>query len=372
MDAPVSLSIGNLGSDVDAIQLEEGKYDDGEGRKVESDNPINDAAEPQAIPNPDLIIEPICIYRRGHPLPHDLRARVMLYLQQGLAKQAIANRLSISRSTVLRYQKTAAEQSKPIPSVRPRGGFRSAIAILDRQQILKLGEMLLQHPKLTVRELKQLAVDAAVLDPEKVPSDTTVWRAIRKLNLDFSKVVYVDPKGSKLYPIEQKENHGAEDHEEEKKSDVQLPPPVASARAHKTEEGDLIANERRAFRFVQKQGMDGQLNPANLIFMDETNTRAFDQAHYAWGRKHQQTLLFRPKGMSVTFNVIACIAVEEDTPGHMFLHYIIVPPRRDFRGVSLKWKPYEFRSPTSGIDVGYSVSQIQRNLRLDELRANLS
>jgi hypothetical protein len=67
--------------------------------------------------------------------------------------------------------------------------------------VLKLGELLLQHPKLTIRELKQLAVDSAILDPEKVPSDTTIWRAIRKLNLDFSKVVYVDPKGLKAYPV---------------------------------------------------------------------------------------------------------------------------------------------------------------------------
>jgi hypothetical protein len=102
------------------------------------------------------------------------------------------------------------------------------------------------------------------------------------------------------------------------------------------------------------------------MFMDETNSRAFDQAHYAWGRKHQRTLLFRPKGMSATFNIIACIGVEEDTPGQMFLHYIIVPPRRDFRGVPTKWKPYEFRNPTAGIDFGYSVSQI-RNLELDEM-----
>ena len=102
--------------------------------------------------------------------------------------------------------------------------------------------------------------------------------------------------------------------------------------------------------------------------MDETNGRAFDQAHYAWGRKHERTFLFRPKGMSPTFNIIACIGVEEDTPGQMFLHYIIVPPRRDFRGVPTKWMGYEFRNPTAGIDIGFSVSQIQRTLTLDQLK----
>jgi transposase len=312
-------------------------------------------------------LESINIYRRGHPLPHDLRARVMLYLQEGMSKQAIANRLSISRSSVLRYHKASLVQSQAVPTVRPRGGYRSALALLDREQVLKLGELLLRQPKLTIRELKQLAVDLAILNPEQVPSDTTVWRAVRKLNLDFSKVVYVDPKGSKAYPLEHNDDHSEQ---EEKKSEPQAQAPparISNAQANNIEEGDLIAAERRAFRFIQKQGTDGQLNTANLMFMDETNSRALDQAHYAWGRNNQRKLLFRPKGMSPTFNIIACIGVEADTPGQMFLHYIIVPPRRDFRGVSTKWKPYEFRNPVAGIDFGFSVSQIQRSLELNEL-----
>ena len=323
--------------------------------KVVDDDQLGGAAAAAVLAGP--VLEPISIHRRGHPLPRDLRARVMLYLQQGISKQAIASRLSISRSSVLRYQKASIAQSVAVPSVRPRGGYRSAIALLNRQQVLKLGELLLQHPKLTIRELKQLAVDSAILNPEQVPSDTTVWRAIRKLNLDFSKVEYVDPKGSKTYLAEQKHDPS---------NQPQASAANDSTEANNPEDGNLIAAERRAFRFIQKQGTDGQLNPANLMFMDETNSRAFDQAHYAWGRKHQRTLLFRPKGMSATFNIIACIGVEEDTPGQMFLHYIIVPPRRDFRGVPTKWKPYEFRNPTAGIDFGYSVSQI-RNLELDEM-----
>jgi transcriptional regulator with XRE-family HTH domain len=136
------------------------------------------------VPEIDGVIpvpEPIEIYRRGHPLPQDLRARVMLYLQQGLSKQTIANRLCISRSTVSRYQKAAAEQNKAVPNVRPWGGYRSSAALLNRQQILQLGEMLLRQPKLTIRELKQFAVDAAVLGPDKVPSDTTIWNSKAEL-----------------------------------------------------------------------------------------------------------------------------------------------------------------------------------------------
>ena len=121
----------------------------------------------------------------------------MLLLQQGLTKQAVAKRLCLSRSTLLRYQKASELQHKAVPLVKPRGGYRAAVALLNRQQILQLGEMLLRQPKLTIRELKQRAVDAAILDPDKVPSDTTIWRAIKKLDLDFSKASYIDPKGAK-------------------------------------------------------------------------------------------------------------------------------------------------------------------------------
>lgn len=329
------------------------------GIAADNENERKDDADGE-VAAPAVLADPgpglIPIYRRGHALPQDLRSRVMLHLKEGLSKQLIANRLSISRSTVLRYEKSARAQSQEVPIARPRGGYRSSVALLNRQQILQLGEMLLRRPKLTIRELKQLAIEADILNPDRVPSDTTIWRAIRKLNLDFSKALYVDPKGSKETRAAERKEDDQKEEEEEKKNDARL------------QEGDLIAEERSAFRFAQKQGNDGQLNPLNLIFMDETNSRAFDQAHYAWGRKHRRTLLFRPKGMSPTFNVMACIGVEEDTPGKMFLHYIIVPPRRDFRGVPTKWKVYEFRNPTAGIDLGYSVAQIQRDLTFDELK----
>ena len=72
------------------------------GREVHRNQDESKAAEARLDVNaampPIPALEPISIYRRGHPLPHDLRARLMalLYLlQQGMSKQAIANRLSI-------------------------------------------------------------------------------------------------------------------------------------------------------------------------------------------------------------------------------------------------------------------------------------
>ena len=126
----------NLGLVVDGVVA-----DPDEGRRFDEHKDTEDmpeavaaapaapAAAARAGPVPAL--EPISIYRRGHPLPHDLRARVMLYLQQGVSKQAVAHRLSISCSSVLRYQKASIAQNIAVPMVRPRGGYRSAIALLN-------------------------------------------------------------------------------------------------------------------------------------------------------------------------------------------------------------------------------------------------
>src|ERR1700738_5310307 len=102
------------------------------------DDEYNIVPAPSVADVPAQLGEAINIYRRGRPLPQELRARVMLYLQQGLTKQSIASRLAVSRSTVLRYQKAASDQGNAIPNVKPRGGYRSAVALLNREQVLKL------------------------------------------------------------------------------------------------------------------------------------------------------------------------------------------------------------------------------------------
>jgi hypothetical protein len=80
----------------------------------------------------NVAFDPITVYRRGHPLPHDLRARAMMLLQQGLPKQTVARRLCISRSTLLRNQKASRKQQKAVPVVNPRGGYRTSVALLNR------------------------------------------------------------------------------------------------------------------------------------------------------------------------------------------------------------------------------------------------
>ena len=315
---------------------------------------------------------PISIYRRGHPLSIDIRSRVMLYLQQGLKPKLIAQQLQISSRTVGRYKKLADAQQLSVPVVCPRGGYRSSVALMNREQILALARLLFKLPKLTIRELKQLAVHEGILDENKVPSDTSVWRAIKKLNIDWKKASYMDPKGLIRQIVEepQRRAQGAIGRDELGGAAAATVAPAAPAAvaAGMDPGAKAILEERAAFRFMQRLGTDGQLNPYNLFFMDESNFRLYDQQHHVWAHAHQRGYLLRPKGVSPTFNVIATIGVEKDSPGGMFMHYVIIPPRRDFRGVPKTFMSYEFRNPKAGIDLGFSVSQIRAELSLDQMR----
>lgn len=271
----------------------------------------------------------------------DIRARVMECSGRGMQPSEIASRLMVSTKTIRRYRRAAEVQHLRVPRPKPRGGYRRSLAVLNRDQIVGLGQLLMQLPKLSIRDLRQTAIERGVLDADKVVSCSTVARAIKKLDLTWKRATFVDPKGI----IDRERPANADDavNQTERESDRQA---------------QLLADERVAFRLLQRQGRDGQLNPYDLLFMDETNCRLYDQQHYAWTRANKRAILFRPKGQSPTFNVIATMGIDKDSPGQMFLHYVIVPPRRDYRGVPKIFKAYEFRHPKAGIDFGYSLAQI--------------
>jgi transposase len=262
-------------------------------------NPIDapvppDAPDMAAGPAPAIGIGPlpppvaggvIQVYRPGHPLAIDLRSRVMAYLQQGQTSVSISKRLRISTSTITRYKKAAREQRLPVPVVRPRGGYRKEVALMNREQILALGNLLMKFPKLTIRELTQLAVQKGILNSDKVPCNSAVWRAIKKLDIDWKTASYTDPKGmvirasdpdqdAMLYARDEEEQKGPQGEAAAAAAAAPAAAPVAAHPLAVANLGaDLIAEERIAFRFVQKQGTDGQLNPYNLLFMDESNLR---------------------------------------------------------------------------------------------------
>ena len=92
----------------------------------------------------------VTTYHRGKSYSNDIRARVMLLLQQHVSKAEIARRLQVSAKTVRRYQQAAMRQALSVPTPEPQGGHRSSIALLNRNQIVAIANLLLAKPKLTV------------------------------------------------------------------------------------------------------------------------------------------------------------------------------------------------------------------------------
>ncbi len=181
------------------------------------------------------------MYQRGRPYSDDVRSRVAQLFNQGHRSREIALQLQISVSTVNRYRRTFADHEGRYEAQPPKeaGGYRHSL--LKKAELQELGNILLKHPKLTMSELKQLATEQKLFQGNKVPSDSTIYRAVKKLGLHYGKASFVDPK---------------------------------------TEQATgepLVVYEKRVFRQHQNQGVLGPLNPWNLLFFDESNFSLYDQ-----------------------------------------------------------------------------------------------
>ena len=256
------------------------------------------------------------------PLPPELRERVMALLVAGISVTEIAQRLQISRMTVYRYRQAAQEQQQEVPEPQPAGGYRHSK--LQRQEIQALAALALKHPKDTVDELRDRALQPQGILTAPV-SRTTVWRALQKAGITHKRVSFFDPKTQ-------------------------------------TEPG--IAYERRAFRRAQKQ--DPLFEPSKLLFYDETLIYLNEQQQRAWGTSEGPAHLPRAKGQSLSTAVFL-------TLGHGgILHYKIFPPARPFEPLPARYQANELCNPGQGIDVGLSEHTIQHTATATQLREILS
>jgi transposase len=102
----------------------------------------------------------------------DLRDRVLSAYDRGMPTKEIAEAFEVSRSWARRVKQTRREQGRTTPL--PRGGAR--VVKIDMK---RLAELVGKKPDSTLRELQeQLEVECC---------ETTVCRALRRLNLTFKK-----------------------------------------------------------------------------------------------------------------------------------------------------------------------------------------
>jgi transposase len=248
---------------------------------------------------------------RGRAYPPDLRARVMRLLAEGAGPTEVAERLMVSRATVHRYRNAAERQRAAVPRPAPSGGWRHGK--VDRARLVALARLALERPKLTLEELR----DAAGLDI----STSAVSRALHKAGVGQRRARFVD---------------------------------------RRTESDPLVALERRLWKEAQR-GDPVLGDPDKLLFMDESNFTRHEQQGRGWG-VNGGARLYRPKGKSPTYNVMAAIGAGG------LLHYVVHRPAREERELAPRFEASELAAPGEGVDVGLSASEIRRHAPADDLR----
>jgi transposase len=267
-------------------------------------------------------------HRRGTPYPPAIRERVMDLLAEGYSLSNVAKRLSVSRATVIRYKNMARDQHTTIPRPKKQGGYRHSK--LNREQIQRLSQLLVKHPKLALHELRTLAIQKGIFKDSgsPPPSIPTLWYVLHnKAGMHFTTASFRDPK--------------------------------TSSRA---EGGSAaIPTEAHKFQIAQKK-----FSVSNLLFMDETNLTLNMQQHKGWAPRGKKPLLYRPKGKMMTYNMSVIIGVRPRT-----IYYIIKPPDRQYDPIPATFQAYEFADPSKRIQTGYTINQIRSSLLGQKLKSIL-
>lgn len=256
------------------------------------------------------------------PLPAARRSQIMGALAAGQSAAAVARQLGVSRHTVWRYQRLAAQKGEPVPEPQPMGGYRGST--VERAELVALAALALGEPKRTLADLRELGLAQGVLSGPV--SLATVSRALHKAGLKKRRARFVDLR-------------------------TQIEP--------------LIVAERAAFR--RAQAHDPQLAAATLLFMDETSLYLNEQARTAWGLEEAPApVLYKPKGRTQTTGLVLTFGIASD--GALLLHYRLYPPARAFAPLNPTIEASELAAPGQAVRTG--VVHAQR-ATVAELRAAL-
>jgi hypothetical protein len=96
--------------------------------------------------------------------------------------------------------------------------------------------------------------------------------------------------------------------------------------------------------------------------MDESNFTRYEQQGRGWGVAGSGARIYRPKGKSPTYNVMATIGAGG------ILHYVMHKPDREERPLAVRYEASELAAPGEALDVGYSASEIRQSLTVTELK----
>lgn len=111
------------------------------------------------------------------PYSDDLRARVVREIRQGVTREEVAEKLSVSLSSVGRFLRRERETGSISPA--KFGGYKGYVLAAHENRVRRLVE---QQPDITLAELR------AKLAKQNVSvGQTSIFRFLRHLNLTFKK-----------------------------------------------------------------------------------------------------------------------------------------------------------------------------------------
>ena len=230
--------------------------------------------------------------RTVHPL--SLRTTVADMLNDGSSVKDITKATGLPQTTVYRFRQMFRNDDA---SYEASGSQRPGRVSLTRENLIRFGTELSERPKTTMSELLQLGVAEGMFEAESAPTETTVYRWMRRMGFAFRKVRTVDSS---------------------------------------TKERPNVVYERQAFRKAQQDPDDNSLLIDDLLFFDESNFYLGTQPKYAWGTVHSPASLEQPKHKGMRYVLMASVGVErneEEEEGgapRAFVHWILVPPRKSF------------------------------------------
>ena len=213
------------------------------------------------------------------PLSQDLRCRVVqAYERKQGSIRALAQRFAVSSSSVFRFL----DQYRATGTLAPRPHGGGARPRLDEPALQTLERLINEQPDATLQELRERLIQAGGADVH--PS--TVWRALKRLGKRRKKKTF---------------------------------------RAQEQDDPAVQA-KRQAF-----QAQIAQLDPRDLVFVDESGVNQAMARLYAWAQEGERAHAVRPACRGQALSLVAALgweglqapfSLEGAMNGHAFLFYV--------------------------------------------------
>ena len=120
------------------------------------------------------------------PTSFDQRQDIAVCLTGDQTAKSIASTLGLSVKTVYRLRKQFKQPDGSLEAVAASNAPKQAF---NREQLVEISQWLTAEPNVTLKELREKAVTEGFYDSlQEVPDQSTLYRQLKKLGFNWSKV----------------------------------------------------------------------------------------------------------------------------------------------------------------------------------------